>query len=146
MSPNRNRIDDRWSCFMTMEINSFLLRLSSNEKSQINRIDSHDMIKTVMLDIAIMQIKLHAELKAKSTTIIVTSLTRKIDARRAFSNRVFTSQSKIQTWERTSDKFWSKIGSQFLAWWALNSSTGAKGTLIKYFEVDRVSATCVPSE
>ena len=63
--------------FMTMEINSFLLRLSSNEKSQINRIDSHDMMKTVMLDIAIMQINLHAELKAKSITIIVTSLTRK---------------------------------------------------------------------
>ena len=63
--------------FMTMEINSFLLRLSPNEKSQINQIDSHDMMKTIMLDIAIMQINFHAELKAKSMTIIVTSLTRK---------------------------------------------------------------------
>ena len=62
---------------MTMEINSFLLRLSSNEKSQTNQIDSHDMMNTIMLDIAIMQINLHAELKAKSITIIVTSLTRK---------------------------------------------------------------------
>ena len=62
---------------MTMEINSFLLRLSPNEKSQINQIDSHDMMKTIMLDIAIMQINLHTELKAKSITIIVTSLTRK---------------------------------------------------------------------
>ena len=78
--------------------------------------------------------------RATQCIIIVTSLTRKATKRRSFQNQVFTSRRFKPEKELLSNSD-CKIGSQFLTWWALIVSTGATGTLIKYFEVDRVSAT-----
>ena len=111
------------------------LDTSTNRNNKILKFNSHDM-STLMIMIAILQV-IHSKhwKEIKFINIIVASSTRKLPRRPISSIRIHESIFRFKFEKEVSANSDLKIGSHFLSWWALSGSTGAKGTLIKYFEV-----------